>query len=140
MGGRNKKQRAGSAAHTASAATAAARARAAAEAGAAAAAAEAGSRAAPRPPPASKEPRVKQGTGPCDLRRPRPGRPGSGHTVGRRGAGSRRLRGAPALRAGSAGSPRGRGLHQPWGLGVTGEGLPQGLALLSVGRSTEGFL
>uniref|UniRef100_A0A8C3JHZ4 ATP-dependent RNA helicase DHX29 n=1 Tax=Calidris pygmaea TaxID=425635 RepID=A0A8C3JHZ4_9CHAR len=61
MGGRNKKQRAGSAAHTASAATAAARARAAAEAGAAAAA-EAGSRAAPRPPPASKEPRVKQGT------------------------------------------------------------------------------
>ncbi|XP_075582378.1 ATP-dependent RNA helicase DHX29 isoform X2 [Pelecanus crispus] len=64
MGGRNKKQRAGSAAHTASAATAAARARAAAEAGAAAAsasAAEAGSRAAPRPPPASKEPRVKQG-------------------------------------------------------------------------------
>ncbi|KAM6109761.1 ATP-dependent RNA helicase DHX29 isoform 2-T2 [Phoenicopterus ruber ruber] len=63
MGGRNKKQRAGSAAHTASAATAAARARAAAEAGAAAAAAaaEAGSRAASRPPPASKEPRVKQG-------------------------------------------------------------------------------
>uniref|UniRef100_A0A8C4U712 ATP-dependent RNA helicase DHX29 n=1 Tax=Falco tinnunculus TaxID=100819 RepID=A0A8C4U712_FALTI len=64
MGGRNKKQRAGSAAHTASAATAAARARAraAAEAGAAvAAAAEASSRVAPRPPPASKEPRVKQG-------------------------------------------------------------------------------
>ncbi|XP_074787783.1 ATP-dependent RNA helicase DHX29 isoform X2 [Athene noctua] len=60
MGGRNKKQRAGSAAHTASAATSAARARAAAEAGAAAAA-EAGSRAAPRPPPVSKEPRVKQG-------------------------------------------------------------------------------
>ncbi|XP_074993757.1 ATP-dependent RNA helicase DHX29 isoform X5 [Calonectris borealis] len=60
MGGRNKKQRAGSAAQTASAATAAARARAAAEAGAAAAA-EAGSRAAPRLPPASKEPRVKQG-------------------------------------------------------------------------------
>ncbi|XP_050768732.1 ATP-dependent RNA helicase DHX29 isoform X2 [Gymnogyps californianus] len=60
MGGRNKKQRAGSAAHTASAATAAARARAAAEAGAAAAA-EAGGRSAPRPPPASKEPRVKQG-------------------------------------------------------------------------------
>ncbi|KAM6328246.1 ATP-dependent RNA helicase DHX29 isoform 2-T2 [Alca torda] len=60
MGGRNKKQRAGSAAHTASAATAAARARAAAEAGAAAAA-DAGTRAAPRPPPASKEPRVKQG-------------------------------------------------------------------------------
>uniref|UniRef100_A0A8B9RZ41 ATP-dependent RNA helicase DHX29-like UBA domain-containing protein n=1 Tax=Accipiter nisus TaxID=211598 RepID=A0A8B9RZ41_9AVES len=59
MGGRNKKQRAGSAARTASAATAAARARAAAEAGAAAP--EAGSRAAPRPPPASKEPRVKQG-------------------------------------------------------------------------------
>ncbi|KAM6104774.1 LOW QUALITY PROTEIN: ATP-dependent RNA helicase DHX29-like [Pterocles gutturalis] len=63
MGGRNKKQRAGSAAHTASAATAAARARAAAEAGASAAApaADAGSRAVPRPPPASKEPRVKQG-------------------------------------------------------------------------------
>ncbi|XP_059689299.1 ATP-dependent RNA helicase DHX29 isoform X3 [Gavia stellata] len=60
MGGRNKKQRAGSAAHTASAATAAARARAAAEVGAAAAA-EAGSRATSRPPPASKEPRVKQG-------------------------------------------------------------------------------
>ncbi|KAM6034290.1 ATP-dependent RNA helicase DHX29 isoform 2-T2 [Chlamydotis macqueenii] len=62
MGGRNKKQRAGSAAHTASAATAAARARAAAEASAAAAAAEAGTRGAPpRPPLASKEPRVKQG-------------------------------------------------------------------------------
>ncbi|XP_042660588.1 ATP-dependent RNA helicase DHX29 isoform X2 [Tyto alba] len=61
MGGRNKKQRAGSAAHTASAATAAARARAAAEAGAAAAAEAAGSQAAPRRPPASKEPRVKQG-------------------------------------------------------------------------------
>ncbi|KAK2521146.1 Dhx29 [Columba guinea] len=60
MGGRNKKPRAGSAAHTACAATAAARARAAAEAGAAAAA-EAGNRAAPRPPPACKEPRVKQG-------------------------------------------------------------------------------
>ncbi|XP_054254191.1 ATP-dependent RNA helicase DHX29-like isoform X3 [Indicator indicator] len=62
MGGRNKKQRAGSAAHTASAATAAARARAAAEAGAAAAtAAEVCSRALPRPSPAAKEPRVKQG-------------------------------------------------------------------------------
>uniref|UniRef100_A0A8C3JIC4 ATP-dependent RNA helicase DHX29 n=1 Tax=Calidris pygmaea TaxID=425635 RepID=A0A8C3JIC4_9CHAR len=84
MGGRNKKQRAGSAAHTASAATAAARARAAAEAGAAAAA-EAGSRAAPRPPPASKEPRVKQGSGPCGLRRPRAARPGGGRAGGRRG-------------------------------------------------------
>ncbi|XP_071658142.1 ATP-dependent RNA helicase DHX29 isoform X2 [Patagioenas fasciata] len=62
MGGRNKKPRAGSAAHTACAATAAARARATAEAGAAAAAAEAGNRAAaPRPTPACKEPRVKQG-------------------------------------------------------------------------------
>ncbi|NXH23113.1 DHX29 helicase, partial [Bucco capensis] len=59
MGGRNKKQRTGSAAHTASAATAAARARAAAEASAAVA--EAASRAAPRPSPASREPRVKQG-------------------------------------------------------------------------------
>uniref|UniRef100_A0A8B9R3A5 ATP-dependent RNA helicase DHX29 n=1 Tax=Anas platyrhynchos TaxID=8839 RepID=A0A8B9R3A5_ANAPL len=65
MGGRNKRHRAGGSAHaasTAAAATAAARARAAAEAGAAAAAAEApGGRAAPRPVPACKEPRVKQG-------------------------------------------------------------------------------
>lgn len=59
MGGRNKKQRAGSAAHAAAAATARARA---AQAGVATAA-EPGSRTAPpRPPPASKEPRVKQGT------------------------------------------------------------------------------
>nr|XP_054507732.1 ATP-dependent RNA helicase DHX29 isoform X2 [Agelaius phoeniceus] len=58
MGGRNKKQRAGSAAHAAAAATARARA---AQAGVAAAA-EPGSRTAPpRPAPASKEPRVKQG-------------------------------------------------------------------------------
>lgn len=67
MGGRNKRHRAGGSAHaasTAAAATAAARARAAAEAGAAAAAAEApGGRAAPRPVPACKEPRVKQGEG-----------------------------------------------------------------------------
>lgn len=78
MGGRNKKPRAGSAAHTACAATAAARARAAAEAGAAAAAAaEAGNRAAPRPPPACKEPRVKQGTGPRGVRRPGRGAPGA---------------------------------------------------------------
>ncbi|XP_072778119.1 ATP-dependent RNA helicase DHX29 isoform X2 [Taeniopygia guttata] len=56
MGGRNKKQRAGSAAHAAAAATARARA---AQAGAAA---EPGSRnAPPRPAPASKEPRPKQG-------------------------------------------------------------------------------
>lgn len=62
MGGRNKKQRAGSAAHAA--ATATARARAAQAGGAAGApAADPGSRATPpRPAPASKEPRVKQGT------------------------------------------------------------------------------
>ncbi|KAI6058251.1 ATP-dependent RNA helicase DHX29 [Aix galericulata] len=63
MGGRNKRHRAGGSAHaasTAAAATAAARARAAAEAGAAAAEAP-GGRAAPRPVPACKEPRVKQG-------------------------------------------------------------------------------
>ncbi|OXB80154.1 UNVERIFIED_CONTAM: hypothetical protein H355_011612 [Colinus virginianus] len=64
MGGRNKKHRGGSAAHAASAAaaaTAAARSRAAAEAGAAATNEVAANRAAPRPPPACKEPRVKQG-------------------------------------------------------------------------------
>ncbi|NXC21170.1 DHX29 helicase, partial [Corythaeola cristata] len=128
MGGRNKKQRAGSAAHTASAATAAARARAAAEAGAAAAA-EAGSRAAPRPPPASKEPRVKQGTGPRGVTRP-----GGGCAVGRRGAAPRRLKGAPAGRwrggAASSGSPWGRGLPLPEGRGLRGKGLPKGSTLL----------
>ncbi|XP_015704196.1 ATP-dependent RNA helicase DHX29 isoform X2 [Coturnix japonica] len=64
MGGRNKKHRGGSSAHAvsaATAATAAARSRAAAEAGSAAANEATGSRAAPRPPPACKEPRVKQG-------------------------------------------------------------------------------
>ncbi|XP_065595957.1 ATP-dependent RNA helicase DHX29 isoform X2 [Cyrtonyx montezumae] len=64
MGGRNKKHRGGSGAHAASAAaaaTAAARSRAAAEAGVAATNEVASNRAAPRPPPACKEPRVKQG-------------------------------------------------------------------------------
>lgn len=123
MGGRNKKQRAGSAARTASAATAAARARAAAEAGAAAA--EAGSRAAPRPPPASKEPRVKQGSGPRGVRRPRPGSLG-----GRlcRGGERCRVRAAAGCRgwpgahggAASSGSSRGRGLLLPVGPGAAG--------------------
>lgn len=61
MSGRNKKQRAGSAAHAA-AATARARA---AQAGIAAAADVASRTAPPRPAPASKEPRVKQGSVAC---------------------------------------------------------------------------
>ena len=71
MGGRGKKHRGGGSAHAASAAAAAtAAARSRAEAGAAAANEAAGSRAAPRPSPACKEPRVKQGSG----ARPRRGR------------------------------------------------------------------
>ncbi|XP_062368583.1 ATP-dependent RNA helicase DHX29 isoform X2 [Cinclus cinclus] len=60
MGGRNKKQRPGSAAHAAASATATARARAA-HSGVAAAVDPASRTAPPRPAAASKEPRVKQG-------------------------------------------------------------------------------
>lgn len=123
MGGRNKKQRAGSAAHAASAATAAARARAAAEAGVAAAVAEAGSRAAPRPPPASKEPRVKQGTGPRGVARPRlrspeAAVPWAGEVEGPGG----RLGGAPADRQSAEGPfPQGPRPAATWGPRRRGE-------------------